>query len=71
MKGNKMQHYPYCVHGKYVGGCGADYMCGECEMGEEPTAEQIAEHEKAIKEYSQLSKDEKFWSLPQHVLDGP
>lgn len=24
----------YCVHGVYVGGCGADYMCGHCEMGE-------------------------------------
>ena len=22
-----------CEHGKYVGGCGADYMCGDCEMG--------------------------------------
>lgn len=25
----------YCVHGVYVGGCGADYMCGHCEMGED------------------------------------
>ena len=24
----------YCVHGVYVGGCGPDYMCGHCEMGE-------------------------------------
>ena len=24
-----------CKHGKYVGGCGADYMCGYCESGEE------------------------------------
>lgn len=23
----------YCVHGSYVGGCGADYMCGWCEDG--------------------------------------
>lgn len=21
----------YCKHGRYVGGCGADYICGECE----------------------------------------
>lgn len=30
------QDYPYCPHGNYVGGCGADYMCGQCEMGDEP-----------------------------------
>src|ERR1700756_2812283 len=23
----------YCEHGKYVGGCGADLMCGLCEDG--------------------------------------
>ncbi|HZZ17152.1 MAG TPA: hypothetical protein VFE08_14455 [Candidatus Sulfotelmatobacter sp.] len=23
----------YCEHGTYVGGCGADYMCGYCEDG--------------------------------------
>lgn len=23
----------YCEHGKYVGGCGIDYMCGWCEQG--------------------------------------
>lgn len=23
-----------CRHGVYVGGCGADYMCGACEFGE-------------------------------------
>lgn len=21
----------YCKHGTYVGGCGIDYMCGQCE----------------------------------------
>lgn len=26
----------YCQHGVYVGGCGADYMCGLCESGEAP-----------------------------------
>lgn len=29
--------YPYCVHGVYVGGCGVDYMCGACEMGDPNT----------------------------------
>ena len=24
-----------CRHGKYTGGCGIDWMCGPCEMGEE------------------------------------
>lgn len=28
----------YCKHGVYVGGCGADYMCGHCEMGEDTLA---------------------------------
>jgi hypothetical protein len=23
----------YCEHGKYVGGCGIDWMCGYCEDG--------------------------------------
>ena len=23
----------YCEHGKYVGGCGIDWMCGWCEDG--------------------------------------
>ena len=31
------QSYPgdVCPHGKYTGGCGVDWMCGACEMGEE------------------------------------
>lgn len=38
-----IKHYPQgwrytpgdvCKHGVYVGGCGADYMCGRCENGE-------------------------------------
>lgn len=30
-------YYPgdICKHGVYVGGCGADYMCGACENGED------------------------------------
>jgi len=24
----------YCEHGVYVGGCGIDYICGQCESGE-------------------------------------
>ena len=31
------QAYPYCPHGAYVGGCGIDYMCHYCEMGDEPS----------------------------------
>lgn len=26
----------YCKHGVYVGGCGIDWMCGECEFGDDP-----------------------------------
>lgn len=31
------KHYPgdVCKHGTYVGGCGIDWMCGPCEMGED------------------------------------
>jgi len=37
-----MNDYPYCRHGRYVGGCGADYMCGACEMDwEDPTAQEL------------------------------
>jgi hypothetical protein len=30
------RYYPgdVCSHGRYVGGSGADWMCGPCEMGE-------------------------------------
>jgi|WetSurMetagenome_2_1015567.scaffolds.fasta_scaffold280367_1 hypothetical protein len=30
------RYYPgdVCKHGTYVGGCGIDWMCGKCEMGE-------------------------------------
>lgn len=49
-----MSSYPYCVHGKYVGGCGADYMCHACEMGyEEPTlAEMTREIEREMERFS-------------------
>ena len=25
----------YCKHGVYVGGCGIDWMCGQCENGDD------------------------------------
>jgi len=30
------RYYPgdVCKHGTYTGGCGIDWMCGPCEMGE-------------------------------------
>lgn len=34
--------YPYCKHGIYVGGCGIDYTCGTCELGEpDPTLREL------------------------------
>lgn len=33
---NTRYDYPYCPHGMYVGGSGADYMCGACECGDLP-----------------------------------
>lgn len=32
----------YCVHGVYVGGCGADWMCGWCEDGTVSDADYFA-----------------------------
>ena len=38
----QQQPYPYCPHGMYVGGCGIDYSCFTCEMGEPaPTINQL------------------------------
>lgn len=34
----------HCKHGVYVGGCGVDWMCGACEMGDvEPTPTEAAD----------------------------
>ena len=49
----------YCPHGKYVGGCGIDWMCGPCEMGDgDPTAEyyqwQISSHTAGFIEQTNL-----------------
>lgn len=52
----------YCRHGVYVGGCGADWMCGQCEQGphwlsspfsksERVHLDRIAEAEQAEFEY--------------------
>lgn len=70
------QAYPYCPHGKYVGGCGADYMCFACEMGDELTAEEERQHERAQRQWyeeqeTEEGRDAQFWSLPAEVLDGP
>lgn len=64
-------HYPYCPHGKYVGGCGADYMCFHCEMGDTLTDAEQAEYERRIAEWQDMTASEQFWSLPSDVLDGP
>jgi hypothetical protein len=34
----------FCRHGQYVGGCGFDFMCFYCEMGEEPIVLTAADH---------------------------
>lgn len=49
------QPYPFCPHGSYVGGCGVDHMCIDCEMGyEEPT---IREQESTIRHmYSRFAR---------------
>ena len=63
--------YPYCPHGVYVGGCGADYMCGYCEMGYELTEEEARSYEQAQRDWDNAEAEDQFWSLPAHVLDGP
>lgn len=44
------ESYGYCEHGVYVGGCGADYMCGWCESGDKrnPYSEAIGRAKRAI-----------------------
>lgn len=58
----------YCPHGKYVGGCGIDWMCGACEMGDDAPdltdddfARMIAAQVKLVHKNSKLALD---------VLDG-
>lgn len=41
-----------CKHGTYVGGCGADYMCGYCENG-------MTDYEWAIG----VALDEYYWEM--------
>ena len=65
-----MSDYPYCVHGNYVGGCGADYLCGYCESGEPPTAQELADHQAARSRYLGLTSSEQIASLPEHVQRG-
>ena len=49
------QHYNYCPHGVYVGGCGIDWMCGECESGEDaPTLNETLDYIASI--YSRTAK---------------
>jgi len=69
------EDYPYCPHGAYVGGCGVDYMCFPCEMGDELSPEQEKRHEDSVKEwYAEQDEDggadSQFWNLPSKVLDG-
>lgn len=41
--------YDHCRHGVYVGGCGYDYMCPACEMGDpDLTVRQAAAHVDAL-----------------------
>lgn len=63
-------HYPYCVHGAYVGGCGADYLCGPCEWGEPATPEQLQEYEQSRARYLGLTSSEQIAALPDHVQRG-
>lgn len=37
----------YCEHGTYVGGCGIDWMCSDCELG--ISAEEAREIDRAQK----------------------
>lgn len=44
-----MSEYPYCPHGVFVGGCGIDYMCQACELGDaEPTPAEQADYVRRI-----------------------
>lgn len=64
-----MAYYPYCVHGVYVGGCGIDWMCHDCEMGYEVSSEQLAKYKADREDWANRSDEEQFAALPAHVLD--
>lgn len=54
-------YYPgdCCIHGTYVGGCGADLMCGACESGDDAPATErpeVAEDARAWK--AEIAREE-------------
>lgn len=48
----------YCKHGNYVGGCGADYMCGACEMGDPDVTvnDSLATIERLVAESAEVAR---------------
>lgn len=50
----------YCRHGVYVGGCGADYMCGACENGEHWQSSMFSKSERVnlAREYERMTPSE-------------
>ena len=54
----------FCEHGTYVGGCGIDWMCGDCEAGIS------AAERRAIGAYDRLSKIRKQASQAERLLDA-
>jgi hypothetical protein len=52
-----MSAIDHCKHGTYVGGCGIDWMCHPCEMGDpDPTVNEIiTEHHAALTELGQAA----------------
>lgn len=67
--GTYVAHNPHdhCRHGAYVGGCGIDFMCHACEMGDpDPTmADLRREFERAIDDLIEL------WQLCHTSYDDP
>jgi hypothetical protein len=55
----------YCKHGKYVGGCGADLMCGWCESDTEPPAIAIFLLVKRGEDWTELGRPYYVYSMDE------
>lgn len=72
--------YDYCKHGRYVGGCGIDWMCHRCEMGDEDStgrelldyiveaAKSLEISDQRIDEWLRLLSETSSTTIPQDTI---
>ena len=57
----------YCKHGVYVGGCGIDWMCGDCEAGTTDAEIEQRERANAVRRFVNLVSP---YNCVAGILDG-